>query len=294
MLEAQSQLGLARETLESRARTAEQVRRRYERGLRGALDLRLALSNEAAATATLASRERQLDVTRRQLQLLLGRYPSDELDPDATSKRLPELPPPPPAGLPAELLRRRPDLVAAEQRLAATGFEVRAARAALYPGLRLTGSGGTASSELEDLLDGDFSVWSLAAGLLQPMFQGGRLRAGVDLAEARRREAAHGYAQQVLVAFAEVERSLAAAAHLDGVYHALAESASQAAAAEELAEERYLAGLNDYLNVLEAQRQSFLAKSQLLDVERQRLVNRIDLHLALGGTDRPSTTQASL
>ncbi len=297
VLEAESQLELARQTLASRTRTADQVRRRYERGLRNALDLRLALSNRAAAEATLASRERQLDVTRRQLQVLLGRYPDRDLAPAIDGRPpsvLPPLPAPPAAGLPADLLRRRPDLAAAEQRLAAAGFDVRSARAALYPALRLTGSGGTASSELADLLDRDFSVWSLAAGLLQPVFQGGRLRAGVELAEARQREAAHGYAQRILVAFAEVEQSLAAAAHLDAVYEGLAEAAAQARAAEKLAEERYLSGLNDYLNVLEAQRQAFLAQSQLLDVERRRLDNRVDLHLALGGSDRPGTPQASL
>lgn len=293
VVETSSQLDLARETLASRARTSSQIRRRYERGLRNALDLRLALSSQAAAEAAVASRERQLDAARRQLQVLLGRYPSHQLDPGIEADALPRLPPPPPAGLPGELLQRRPDLVAAERRLQAAGFEVRAARASLYPSLRLTGAGGTASNELEDLLDADFSVWSLAAGLLQPVFQGGRLRAGVDRAEARQSEAAHVYSQQILVAFAEVEQALAAASHLDAVRDALAEAATQAAAAQKLAEDRYLAGLNDYLTVLEAQRQAFLAKSQLLDVERQRLVNRVDLHLALGGSDRPSVQRAS-
>jgi len=188
-----------------------------------------------------------------------------------------------PAGLPAELLARRPDLVAAERRLAAAGLSVDEARAARLPRISLTGSAGRSSQELEDLLDEDFTVWSLAANLLQPIFQGGRLAAAVDLAEARRREALAGWVSAALAAFGEVEQALAADAFLLARLAALEEAAEQALAARELSEERYLAGLAPYLSVLESQRQALAAESELLAARRGRLDARVDLHLALGG-----------
>lgn len=284
LLEALHQVELAGEEADSRRRTSERIRRRYEAGLRDALDLRLALSGQAVAEAALPTRELALDAARRRLELLIGDYPAGELGPAvATDPAWPELPPPVPAGLPAELLTRRPDLLAAERRLAAAGLGVDQARAALYPRLTLTGSAGRSSSELEDLLDNDFSVWSLAAGLLQPVFQGGRLRAGIELAAARRREAALAWSETAARAFAEVESALAAEAALASQEKALATSVDQAVAARDLAEERYGAGLVDYLVVLDAQRTALSARSQLLEVQRRRLEARVDLHLALGG-----------
>jgi NodT family efflux transporter outer membrane factor (OMF) lipoprotein len=283
MLEAEEQLALWTEVLTSRRTTSEQIRRRYERGLRSALDLRLARSSEAAAVAVVAARRQQLDSARRQIHLLASRYPSG--DPDlAPGGSLPTLPPPVPADLPSALVTRRPDLLSLERRLAAAGFRVSEARASLYPRFRLTGSVGTLSSEVEDVLDDDFSVWSLAAGLLQPLFQGGRLRAGVNLAQAQLEETAAAYAQTVLRAFSEVELMLVAESSLSDQYDALKTAAVEAEAADRLARDRYLNGLSDYLSVLESQRQSALAQSQLLEMARRRLARRVDLHLALGGS----------
>jgi NodT family efflux transporter outer membrane factor (OMF) lipoprotein len=283
LLEAQEQLALWTEVATSRSVTSEQIRRRYERGLRSALDLRLARSSEAAAVAVVAARRQQLDSARRQIHLLASRYPSG--DPDLASGRgLPALPPPVPAGLPSAIVTRRPDLLSLERRLAAAGFRLNEARASLYPRFRLTGSAGTLSNELEDLLDDDFSVWSLAAGLLQPLFRGGRLRAGVSLAQAQLQETAAAYAQTVLRAFAEVELMLVAESSLSDQYDALKIAAVEAEAADRLARDRYLKGLSDYLSVLESQRQSALAQSELLEIARRRLVGHVDLHLALGGS----------
>jgi outer membrane protein TolC len=188
-----------------------------------------------------------------------------------------------PEGLPATLVSRRPDLVAAEYRLAATDARLVQARAALYPSLRLTGSGGSTSTELGDLLDGNFSVWSLAGGLLQPIFQGGRLRAGVDLAESGTAQALAAYANVLLNAYGEVESTLTSESILSRRESALAVATDQAVAARRLAEDRYDAGLEDIVTVLDAQRRALSAESQLLLVRRSRLENRVDLYLALGG-----------
>ena len=286
--EAAAQVELARATLENRRTNRQRVRRRFEAGLRGALDLRLARSEEASAESVLEGRLGALDAAERQLETLVVDYPDRDLPlPAGASGGLPLAlaagPPPVPAGLPSELLARRPDLAAAERRLEAAGFEVARARAALYPGFRLTGSAGRQSDELRDLLDNDFTVWSIAGNLLQPLFQGGRLRDGVDLARASFEEATALYAAAVLRALGEVETALAAERYLEARADALADAAEEARRAQELAEERYRAGLADFLAVLEAQRRTFDAESRLLEVRRQRLDARIDLVLALGG-----------
>ncbi len=308
MVEAERQVALARDTVSSRRVTAERIATRYRRGVAPPLELRLARSNLAVAESTFEQRRRQLDATGRQLQILLGRYPRGRLEGDPDSGlpplekggsrgdssllRLPDLPPEIPAGLPSELVARRPDLRAAERRLETSGWRIREARRALYPRITLTASGGTSADSLGNLIDGDFSVWNLAGGLLQPLFQGGRLRAAVDFAEANRDRALALYAQGVLRAFAEVESALAAERLL------AAEEAAQATAAEEsnaavgLAENRYNAGVGDYLTILESQRQAFLTESRLLTLRALRLSTRVDLHLALGGdfSTRPGGT----
>jgi multidrug efflux system outer membrane protein len=280
VIEARQQVALSRDTLESRRLTAERVRERYRRGLAVPLDLRLSLTQLELADATLQARRRLLDSALRQLEVVLGRYPGARLE---AALDLPPVPPRVPTGLPSELVTRRPDLVAAELRVGAAGARVLEARRALYPRLTLTGSSGTASAELEDLLDGDFSVWSLAAGILQPLFQGGRLRAAVDLAQSGNQAALADYVSSVLEAFAEVESALAAEAHLAEEVRALERAVEQSQAALRLAQDRYSAGLARYLAVLESQRQSFVSESQLLATRRNRLNARVDLILALGG-----------
>jgi NodT family efflux transporter outer membrane factor (OMF) lipoprotein len=282
-VEAAEQRRLARATASSRQESAAAVRVRYEQGLRPALDLRLALSQQAEAAAAVQQRQAQLDLVVRQLEALLGRYPGGALEGRLEAASLPALPPPVPAGLPAEVFGRRPDLVAAERRLAAAAQRRQAARRALYPRLTLTAAGGTASDQLGDLLDGDFRVWSLVAGLTQPLFQGGRLRAGVRRAQAAEEEALASWAGAALRAFAEVESALAVAGALAAREQLLAASAQQLGAARQLAGERYRSGVGDYLTLLESESREHAARSALLSVRRQRLDNRIDLHLALGG-----------
>lgn len=279
-IEARRQLALALATLENFRLVNAQIQSRYEAGLRQPLDLRLSLSNVATAEAVVAQRRQGLDGAVRQMEILLGRYPDARLNigPD-----LPPMPGPVPTGLPADLIARRPDLVIAERRVAATGARVAEAKRAQYPRITLTGSTGTSSSQLTNLLDGDFFVWSLAGGLVAPLFQGGRLRAGVNLAEANHEQALASFAEQALRAYADVESALAAEAFLVERERALQNATEQSVAARDLAETRYASGLSDVITMLEAQRRASDAEGQYLSVRRQRLDARVDLYLALGG-----------
>ena len=274
---------LAGNSAESFRTVAEQVRSRYEQGISPSLELRLALSNMETAEALLAARSEQLDRATRQLEILLGRYPGGSLLEEYSPGGLPELPGAVPAGLPAELVARRPDLAAAERRLAAADQRLVQARRSLYPRLTLTGSTGYATEEFSDLLDGDFGVWSLIAAIAQPVFQGGRLRAGVDMARATGQEALAGYANTALFAYAEVESALAAEQRLIERESHLANSVEQLVAAQRLAEDRYRSGLGDYLTVLESQTRALSAQIELINARRSLLDNRVDLHMALGG-----------
>ena len=191
-------------------------------------------------------------------------------------------------GLPVELLTRRPDLVRAERQLASSKALLRQAKAALLPRISLTASGGTVSDELKDLVDRDFSVWNFGGNLTQPLLEGGRLIAQVDLATARANQTLASYANTVLRAYSEVESILAAEQFLAEREIALAEAAEQSRGARLLAEEQYRTGLVDILTLVESQRRELEAQSELLVIRRQRLEARVDLHLALGGSFEPS------
>lgn len=278
--EARQQVDLSQESVDSFRVSAEQVRGRFDIGVRPALDLRLALLNLSNAEAQLQQRLQQLDAATRQLQVLLGVYSSGQL---TTPSALPDVTTTVPAGLPADLVARRPDLVSAERAVAAAGARVNVARAEMLPRLSLTAATGTSTDALRSLLDGSFGVWSLLGNVVQPIWQGGRLRAEVARAEARGAETVAAYANAALNAYAEVETALAAEELLVRRVEHLTESVQQARAAERLAEERYFQGLDTYILVLESQRSAVTAQGELIAARRLRLENRVDLYLALGG-----------
>ena len=278
--EAQQQVDLSRQTVRSFQSSVEQVQERFEAGIRPALDLRLALLNLSNAEAQLQQSRQQFDGAVRQLQLLLGQYADGQFE---TPADLPKITPEVPAGLPANLVARRPELVGAERQLA--GFLLRAdvARSDLLPRLSLTNSTGTATDGLRSLVDGNFGVWSLLGNVVAPLWQRGGLRAHVEQADAQSAEALASYANAALTAYAEVETALASEEFLAERERHLTESALQARAAERLAEERYRAGLENYITVLDSQRSAVSAEASVITARRSRLENRVDLYLALGG-----------
>lgn len=279
-VEAELQVKLAQDTVRNFRDNLEIVHEGFRAGLNSALDVRLERANlagaEAEREASLIVRDRSV----RSMEVLLGRYPSGEL---AVATDLPVIETEVPAGLPAEILVRRPDVRSVALRLEASDERFSAARKNRLPGIALTATGGVSSGELGNLLDFDAIIWSLAADLAAPVFQGGRLQAERDLARAENEEVLADYAQVVLVAFREVETALTAERILASQEAALEVAARESVEAEALALERYRAGLVDIITWLEARRRAFNARSSLLAVSNSRLQNRIALYLALGG-----------
>lgn len=288
LAEADEQSRLAEETTRITAETVRSIRERFEAGHsdgRGTgTELRLAMTDESAAKAELANARRQRDLAVRRIEVLLGRYPSGLLSGDAV---LPDPGPPPPAGLPSGLLLRRPDIIAAERRFAAQGARAKEARLAIYPTLSLTGSSGYSSDALRTLLDSDFGVWSLAGGMVQPIFYSGEIKAEQSKRQAQEREAQAVFQKSVLTAFGEVESALAAEAFLAERARQLEEATRLAGEADQEARADYRDGRGDALTVFTAQNRLVQNRRQLAAARLARLENRVNLHLALGGDFNP-------
>lgn len=280
VIEAQQLVAVATRRLANARESRDIVASGYRQGLNDALDLYLARNQVERERANLALQE-QLELEAvADLQLSLARYPDGGL---VVDRGLPGLADPIPAGLPSELLTRRPDLRQAWLVLLAADAELAAAHKARFPSLSLSGSAGATSDEFSALLDGGSTAWNLAFGVTQPLFQAGRLAALEQQALAGVRIAELGYLDLVYRAFAEVENAISRAASLEERYDALLDAERNARAALELALEQYQRGLVSYTTVLESQRQAFDAEATVVQLMNQRLQNRIALYLALGG-----------
>ncbi len=278
-MEAIEQVRLAEETLDSYLSSEEKIMKRYETGVRSALDVRLARQETSVAKADLAMKSRAKDQALRSLEILIGRYPSGDILPEGDWEMIVEAAP---AGLPSEILSRRPDILAAERRLAASGAKIREARGALFPRISLTTSGGTSAAELNEISNSDFSVWALGANLTQPIFQGGRLWNSFKLSKAQRSQALAEYQSTVLSAFAEVENTLASEQYLKDQERYLSEATEEAISALELAESQYESGLINFVTTLTTRRTALQNQSRWLSARRARIDNRVNLYLALG------------
>ncbi|MCS6931709.1 MAG: efflux transporter outer membrane subunit [Acetobacteraceae bacterium] len=281
LLGSRERLAVAEQNLAAARRVLGLVQVRARAGAASDLEVaqqQAAVSGLAAQIEELRGQERRaLDA----LALLLGRRP----DQTAVSGRsLASLALPPIlAGMPAGLLERRPDIARAEAELLAGGFDAAAARAARFPQLSLTVSGGQTSRELADFLSPERTVWSLAASLLSPLLQGGRLAAAEEQARARAEELAELWAASVLSAFRDAEDALAAAAAARRA-HALRRAAFDSAArALALAEARWQAGAADFLSVLQAQQARLAAADALAQADLARFTSAVGLFRALGG-----------
>ncbi len=279
------------------------VRDRYERGIVSALDVHLASQNLAAAQSAGPLFRQQLAEAKRRLEIIVGRYPAgdilaSDLDNEGgflTAEIMPEPLAQIPAGLPSDLLDRRPDLQAAELRLHSSVARIGEAKAALYPRISLTAAAGTKSNDLSELFTKPTDVWSLAGNLFMPLLNRGATQAQIKAAEARAQQATANYRKTVLIAFGEVENALDQDIYQSQQEIFLADSAEQARRSVELAQDRYRRGLDNLLVTLESQRRLFNAESQLLSTQRARRNARVNLILALGGPwqANPAATEIS-
>lgn len=212
--------------------------------------------------------------------MLLGRYPAAEL---AAAESLPELPALAGAGAPGDILARRPDLIAAEARMEANGLRARAARKAILPRLTLSSQIGAGGPDLSDIFDPERLAGNIAAGIFQPLFQGGRIRANATRQRAVAEASLLTYAQTALQAYEEAENAIDAETYLAASESALKLAYEEAAAAEDLTERRYASGTATIFDLLNAQTRRISAESSYIQAQRQRVSNRVALYLAIGG-----------
>ena len=252
----------------------------YRQGLNEALDLYLARNNLHAEAAKVAQQQQTLNELQRELERQLGRYPSALL---TTTERLPLIKTEIPVGQPADILRRRPDLQQQWLELLAADAELASAHRDRFPSLSLNAGYGGSSDALSDLLSAGNLGWSLGASLVQSLFDAGRKAAVQEQALAQRREQEQRWLDALFTAFAEVENALSARQQLQERYRLYLQAETNALNAESLAFEQYRNGLESYTTVLEAQRRSLDAQISVINLRRQLLDNRIELHRALGG-----------
>lgn len=278
---AHQQVALDQDLLAVRARTLSVAEARLEAGVAQPIDVRVARADVRDSEALLRAGRQTVEDAQRSLEVLLGRYPAAEIT--VTS----ELPGPPaqvPVGMPSELLERRADVVAADRRVAAAFYRTEEARAARLPRLALTGEFGTASSELRDVLNPESVVWSIGANLVAPIFDGDQRRIDVAITESRQREAMASYVEVVIRAFGEVEAALSAEASLAEQAAILENSVAELTKARDAAELRYRRGLLTIFELTQVEARLFAARRDLLAVRGASVIQRIELHRALGGS----------
>jgi multidrug efflux system outer membrane protein len=240
------------------------------------------LATTQAEAASLAKRRTELE---NAIALLVGSNPSIFRLPaftDADVKWNPE-PPSIPAGLPADLLERRPDVAEAERQLASANAQIGVAKAAFFPVITLTGSGGYLSGQIDTLFKWDSRVWSIGPSISLPIFAGGRNRANYKRSQAAFEEAIAHYRQRILVAFGDVENSLSGIRHLSEQAAAQQRAVRNAARAADLATERYRSGIVSYLEVVDANREALQAERANAQLTGQRQIASVQLIKALGG-----------
>lgn len=280
-VEANQQYELELRILDALSESSRIVEENFASGIARALDVRLIRANLASSKSSLEQRRRSRDAAIRNLETLLGRYPKNEIDVVST---FPELSEGIPAGLPSELLLRRPDIIAAERRLAAAEQRRFESSKARLPSIDLNLSRGTSVGELSDIFEiVEERIWSQSLGVAQTLFQGGRLKANYRRSRAQYEQNLASYAQTVLTAFREVENALSYQDSYAIDYEALKVAAFESVEAEKLAWDEYSSGLTDITTVLDSVRRSISAQRSYIQVANQRIQSRIDLYLALGG-----------
>ena len=279
-------LRITQQTLATREESFKLSELRFDNGVTSELDFRQAESLTEAARVSLAQLVRQRALDQNALTLLLGQPLTGELAvalPAGQGLADAPIMVDVPAGLPSDLLTRRPDIRQAEQQLLAANADIGAARAAFFPRISLTASAGSASSHLSGLFKSGSYGWTLAPQLLLPIFDAGRNRAGLDSANAGRDIAVAQYEKSIQTAFREVSDALAGRATLGEQLRAQQVQANAEAVRYKLSDLRYQNGVASYLDLLDAQRSLFSARQAVVQIRLAQLQSQVTLYKTLGG-----------
>jgi len=278
----QELLAITQDTLASRDAGLELNRRRFEAGAASELELRQAQTLAEQARSDAATAKAQVDRDLNALRLLVGAEVTPDLLPRGELAQV-ALPADAPAGLPSEVLVRRPDVRAAEHTLQARNADIGAARAAFFPRISLTGSEGSVSPDLNGLFTAGTRTWSFTPQVVLPIFSGGANIANLKGAKAQRDAALATYEMAVQTAFREVSDALAVRATIKERIAAQERLAAAAAATQRLTQARYDRGVDSYLSLLDAQRTLYAARQTLLAARLAQATNRVELYRAVGG-----------
>jgi multidrug efflux system outer membrane protein len=281
LIELDAELEIAQQTLESRIRSRDLVGLRQEGGVANRVEWLQAESLVLSAAGLKPDLEQRIVFEENLIKILLGDWPGGV--PRGRSLREQPREFEIPTGLPSELLARRPDIAIAEQELIAANARIGEARALLYPSISLTGTGGVESDHLSDLFEGDSTVWSLVPAVSLPIFNAGRLQAGVDISESRQRQSALFYLATLQRAFAEVSDALVGYQKTREVHGFRVSAEETLAEQSQLSSARYRGGVTSYLEVLDSERDHFDAELALVQSMRDELLSLVVLYRALGG-----------
>ncbi len=286
----QAQLQLTRDTLGTYQKSYDLTKRSYDVGVASALDLRQAQTSVESARATLAQYTRLVAQDQNALVLLLGSgLPADLPQGRGLGD---ELLATVPAGLPSDLLQRRPDILQAEHQLKAANANIGAARAAFFPNVSLTANAGTISPDLGGLFDGGSGTWLFKPSISLPIFNAGSLRASLDLAKVQKDINIAQYEKAIQTAFSEVADGLAARGTFNEQLQAQRALVDASSEYYRLADKRYRTGVDNYLTLLDAQRSLFSAQQQLISDRLNQLTSEVNLYKALGGGWQATAAQA--
>ena len=280
---SERRLQIADQSIEAFNRSLQFVDTRYRRGLTSVLDVRQARRLLAGAETLVPQLQQQLGILQQQLSVLLGRYPETR-PPRPQPADYYRRPDAVPTGLPSTLLLRRPDIRAAETRLVALNQRIGAAKAARFPAITLTGSYGWNADGKDRLFKSDSVIWNFSRGVVQPLMDADRLKARQRGIEAQYQQAVSDYADAILNAFAEVEGALLTRKKQLERREREIIFLEEARATQRVAQNRYIKGLSEYLDVLDAQQTRFTAEDNLVLVDLNILTNRVNLHRALSGS----------
>jgi NodT family efflux transporter outer membrane factor (OMF) lipoprotein len=280
---AQRRLAVARANLKTQQDSLDLTRVRFNAGLASDLDVARAEAQINTTAAQIPVIESSLKQAAYTLDLLLGLSPGTLWQELEKEMAIPNLPTEVLVGLPSDLLRRRPDIRFAERRLAAATAQVGSAIADLFPKFFLTGIYGLQSISASDWFAGPSRYWSIGPTITWPIFDAGRIRANIEIRNAQQEQALNQYEQTVLAALGDVEKSLVNYAQEQVRYRSLNDAVAANRRAVEMANELYIRGLNDYLNVLDTQRALYLTETELAQSEATMASNLVALYKALGG-----------